>query len=125
MTDFTKYNEALKTELLQIVDDLKKIGIHNPSVKEDWIATPGEIIDAEPDENIAADRSEDWQERRATLATLETRYNNINRALKKIADGTYGMCEICGDAIEEDRLAVNPAARTNKAHINDEAQLPA
>lgn len=125
MMNTTHYKELLEAQRVQITTDLKGLGIHNPEIKEDWIATPGEKIDAEPDENIAADRREDWQEHRATLSALEARYNNINRALKKIEDGVFGTCEICGESIEEDRLDVNPAARTNKAHINDEADLPA
>jgi len=125
MTDTTQYKKILESQLTQITTDLQELGIHNPKIKEDWVAIPDEVIDAEPDENIASDRREDWQERRGTLATLETRYNNINRALEKIENGTYGVCEICGEPIEEDRLGANPAARTNKAHINDEAQLPA
>ena len=124
MTDFTQYKTALEEDLAQLTKDLQELGIHNPSVPEDLIATPHEKIDAEPDENTAADRSEDWQERRATVATLETRYNNIVRALKKIEAGTYGMCEVCGDPIEADRLQANSAARTNKAHLNEEATLP-
>lgn len=125
MTDTTKYKEALELDLAQIVENLTELGIHNPQVGEDWIATPGGNIDTEPDANVAADRAEDWAERRATMAPLETRFNNINRALKKIADGTFGVCEIGGEQIEEDRLDFHPSARTCKAHINDEAQLPA
>ena len=45
--------------------------------------------------------------------------------LKKIEAGTFGVCEISGEPIEEDRLDANPAARTNKANINNEADLPA
>ena len=124
MTDTTQYKETLQEQLEQIIIDLQGLGIHNPDIAGDWIATPDEKIDAEPDKNVAADRSEDWQENRATLAALETRYNNINRALKKIENDTYGVCEICGDAIESDRLEANPSARTNKAHMNDEINLP-
>jgi len=124
MTDTTTYKKALELDLAQIIEDLKGLGIHNPQVEEDWIATPGGNIDTEPDANVAADRAEDWAERRATMAPLETRFNNINRALQKIETGTYGVCEICGEQIEEDRLAFHPSARTCKAHINDEAQLP-
>ena len=124
MTDFTQHKTKLKKILADITTDLQELGIHNPQVPEDWIAVPHETIDPEPDENIAADRREDWQERRATVATLETRYNNIVRALQKIEDGIYGVCEICNQPIEMDRLTVNPAARTDKAHLNDEANLP-
>jgi len=123
MTDTTQYKTALEAELKQITIDLQGLGVQNPSEPSDWIATPGEIIDAEPDENIAADRSEDWQERRSTLAALETRYNNLNRALKKIADDTYGTCEIGKEPISEDRLHANPAARTCKVHMGNESEL--
>jgi DnaK suppressor protein len=125
MTDTTKYKETLEIDLAQIVKDLKELGIHNPQVKEDWIATPGGDIGTESDANIAADRAEDWAERRATMAPLETRFNNINRALSKLEAGTFGICEIAGEQIEEDRLDFHPSARTCKAHINDEADLPA
>jgi RNA polymerase-binding transcription factor DksA len=83
----------------------------------------GELQEA--DENVSADRAEDWLERTATLAALETRYNSIERALEKIDNGTYGMCELCGAVIEADRLDANPGARTCKKHINDEQDLPA
>lgn len=122
--DTNEQKTELEAELAQVIEELRSLGIHNPDVKEDWIATPGETIDAEPDENLAADRVEDWDERRATLAVLETRYNNIRRALGKIEDGTYGTCEVSGEPIEEERLHAYPAARTKVAHADDESSLP-
>ncbi|MCL5277335.1 MAG: RNA polymerase-binding protein DksA [Deltaproteobacteria bacterium] len=32
----------------------------------------------------------------------------IEKALKKIKDGTYGLCEICGEEISEERLRFRP-----------------
>jgi len=98
--------------------------IHNPEVESDWIATPEGVGVGEPDPNVAADRVEEWDERRALVATLETRYNNVTRALKKIEEGAYGVCEISGEEIESDRLDANPSARTCKAHLEEEANLP-
>ena len=34
----------------------------------------------------------------------------IDRALKRIEDGTYGICEVCGHAIEPARLEALPEA---------------
>lgn len=110
--------------LADVTEELKSIGIHNPENPADWIAVPEELEVTEADENVAADRVEEWDERAATLATLETRYNNITRALRKIEDGTYGVCEISGELIEEERLNANPAARTSKAHMEQEVDLP-
>jgi len=119
------YKEKLQQELKELTDELGDLGIHNPQVKEDWIALPQDVETSEADENVGADRAEDWLERTATLGALETRYNNITRALGKIEDGSYGVCELCGASIESDRLDANPAARTCKAHINDEQDLGA
>lgn len=123
--DTATYKDRLEQELATITEELQSLGIHNPDVPEDWQAIPTGVEVGEADPNVGADRVEDWDTRRATLANLETRYNNIRRALTKIADGTYGVCEISGEAIETDRLDANPAARTCKAHINNEADLPA
>lgn len=123
MTDSTQYKIILEEELADITKELSTLGVQDATVAEDWITTPADPIDAEADLNLAADRSEDWQERRAVLATLETRFNNIRRALKKIEDGTFGICEIGGEEIEADRLNALPSARTCKTHIEQESEL--
>jgi len=122
--DITKYKERLTKLLAEVTEELKTVGIHNPENPSDWVATPKDVELGEPDPNVAADRVEDWDERRALVATLETRYNNIVRALKKIEEGTFDTCEVCGKPIEEDRLDANPAARTDKEHIEEEKNLP-
>ena len=63
-----------------------------------------EIIDiAQALEQIDRDKSLQEQERRELLA--------IERALAKIALGTFGVCEECGMEIPERRLIVLPQAR--------------
>lgn len=124
MKDTSKYESLLKAELGTLIEELQSVGIHNPDNPSDWVAVPSDMDLHEADPNVEADRAEEWNERRALVATLETRYNNLTRALKKIVDGSYGTCEICGNEIEEDRLDANPAARTDKVHMNDEGTLP-
>ena len=121
--DTDKYKAKLESLLRELTGELKALGIHNPEVDSDWIAVPGPASTSTADPNVVADRTEDWDERRSTLAALETRYNNIKRALKKIEDGTYGTCEVSGEPIEEERLEANPAARTCKAHMSEESKL--
>ena len=76
------------------------------------------------DENVVGDNAEEWAVRRASMTQLETRYRNIKRALRKIESGTFGICEISGEAIDEERLAANPAARTDRQHMDQEHHLP-
>lgn len=121
--DTSIYKEKLSADLAEITEELGTLGIHNPDNPQDWVATPEKEEGGEADPNVAADRVEDWEERRATLAQLERQYNDITRALQKISDGTYGICEIGNEPIEPDRLSANPAARTCKKHINDESTL--
>ncbi len=124
MLDITNYKQQLEKDLATITTELKSLGIQNPHVPEDWIALPQDVGVEEADENVSADRVEDWDERAATLAALETQYNDIVRALSKIELGTFGTCEITGEEIEEDRLNANPSARTCKAHMDEELDLP-
>lgn len=124
MVDTAQYKVRLEQMLAELTEELQAIGVKNPEVAEDWTAIPEGVETGEADPNIGADRVEEWEERRATLSALETRFNNIRRALKKIDDGTFGICELSGEPIEEDRLNANPAARTCKAHLNNEADLP-
>jgi RNA polymerase-binding transcription factor DksA len=119
---YEHHKEALLTTLKEVTVELASLGIHNPDVNEDWVATPLPGSD-ETDPNDVADNAEEWEERAATLALLETTWNDTRRALAKMDAGTYGTCEICQAPITEDRLEANPSARTCLAHIDEEATL--
>jgi DnaK suppressor protein len=121
--DTEKYKALLTAELDALTEELTDIGIQNPENPSDWIERGNDIAGPSADLNEVADRTEEYDERRATVAVLEARYNNIRRALQKIEDGTYGTCEISGEPIEEDRLDANPSARTCKAHRDEEENL--
>ena len=124
MINTDNYKQKLEQLLGEIVAELETIGIHDPENNANWIAIPEGVGVGKADPNVVADQVEDWDERRSTVAALETRYNNIKRALKKIENDTYGLCEISGKPIEKERLDANPAARTNRAHREEESQLP-
>lgn len=119
--------QQLQKELSRVEDELKSVGVQNPHNPNDWQATETkmDVMSAVADPNEAADKQEEYVENRAIVGELEVRYNNIKRALGKIENGTYGVCEISGESIEEDRLEVNPAARTCKQHMGEEKNLPA
>lgn len=116
------WKQILETEKAKLEDELKSIAIENKDTG-DWVAKPDNLI-GEADPNVTADNTEDWNERRALVAQLETRYHNVKLALHKIEAGTYGICEVCGEKIETDRLGANSAARTCKIHLEHERELP-
>ncbi|MBI2047771.1 MAG: TraR/DksA C4-type zinc finger protein [Parcubacteria group bacterium] len=114
------FKQKLEEERNLLEEELASLGQKNPDVKGDWEATPEKDASTQdPDENVKADRLEELAERSGIGAELEERLLNINRALKKIEEGKYGLCEISNEPIEEDRLRANPSARTCKKHLND------
>jgi RNA polymerase-binding transcription factor DksA len=116
------HKEALHRMQAELATELESLGVHDPHNTSDWIATPS-VSASEPDHNDAADMVEELEERESTLAVLETRWNDIRRALEKMEAGTFGICEIGGEPIEEVRLSVNPSARTCIAHKEREVDL--
>lgn len=48
--------------------------------------------------------------------TLESRLQKVNAALNRMAAGSYGMCNVGGEQIEEARLRVAPEADTCVVH---------
>ena len=47
------------------------------------------------------------------LDSLERELAELEAALQRVDDGTYGIDEVTGDAIAPERLEAQPAARTN------------
>lgn len=115
--DTHAFKEKLLAEKATQEEELRGIAIFNTETNT-WEATPDQDMIGETDDNDAADRFEDFEERSSMVQTLRNRLIDIEDALKKIEDGTYGICEVSGEPIEMDRLEANPAARTNKAHMN-------
>lgn len=49
-----------------------------------------------------------WELDQAMLADLKQRAARLEEQLSRISQGTYGICERCGNPIDRDRLAVLP-----------------
>jgi len=69
-----------------------------------------QLVDTANDDGDWAqvDISEDLSLQR--LSTHRKLMYNIDEAIRKIAEGTYGICEECGEEISEKRLLVLPTA---------------
>ncbi len=111
-----KYKKRLEEELALVENEMKDVGRRNPAHPEDFEAVETELDSDTADENSAADNQESFSENRAILDNLEIQFKDIKSALEKIENGTYGTCEVGGEAIPEDRLNANPSARTCISH---------
>ena len=63
----------------------------------------------------ATDKSEEVGDQLAAAQELKGRLNEIDIAVGKIQNGTYGVCEKCGKPIEHEILAIDPESRFCKA----------
>ena len=119
MIDTKHFKEKLLAEKATLESELGGIALFNTETNL-WEATPDQDMMGEIDDNDAADRFEDFEERSSMVGTLQARLIDVNHALGKIEKGKgYGICEVSGETIETARLEANPAARTCKGHINN------
>jgi RNA polymerase-binding transcription factor DksA len=56
--------------------------------------------------SMAVDRLAAVSAQEHLLAMLD----EVRRARRRVADGTYGKCEVCGEPLPEERLEVRPWA---------------
>ncbi len=50
------------------------------------------------------------------LEQVEAELADVEHALRRLDDGTYGTCEVCGNAIPDERLEAMPATRLCLEH---------
>lgn len=105
--EYRKKLEEEKARLLSAVDFLER---ENPgSISEEL----GEVAEGGADNHLGDtatamyDRELDEGLEEGARETLA----EIDAALKRIDDGTYGICEVCGKPIGADRLSAIPRTR--------------
>ncbi len=81
------------------------------------------MVEASRDSNADDEHDPEGQTiayERSQLASLTARAREhlaeLDRAAERVADGSYGRCEVCGEPIPAGRLEARPTARTCLAH---------
>ena len=117
------FKKRLTEEFKLVEQELKSLGVADEHAPGGWDATPGDIDDTATEPDELADRIEELEGNEQEIKEIGEQKKNIERALAKLEEGTYGVCEISGHPIEEDRLEANPSARTCKEHLEQESEL--
>ena len=108
--DTEHYRKRLEEEQARLRHALGFLLRENPGTIGEEL---GEITDGATDNHLADtatatfDRELDEGLEEGTQQTLD----DIEAALQRIADGTYGTCEVCGKPIGAERLQAIPWAR--------------
>jgi DnaK suppressor protein len=51
------------------------------------------------------------------LDEIEKELADVELALERLGDGSYGLCQTCGDLLTEDELETSPTGRFCRAHL--------
>jgi len=88
-------------------------GLRSEGLDEEESAQTGELTHY--DQHPADQASETFEREKdlSILERLETDLAEIEAALQRIDDGTYGVDEVTGEPIDPERLEAIPTARTN------------
>ena len=65
---------------------------------------------------------EQFQESVGLQRNIKGLLKAVNKALKKIDEGTYGMCEVCKEKIESGRIKAFPEAVLCVSHAAEKAK---
>ncbi len=98
--EYRAQTEVLESERSRLLSQLDELGFGpNGTLKYDTGFADSSQVTAERGEaeRLAAD--------------LQESLDDVERALRRMADGTYGTCERCGRPIGEARLEAMPTAR--------------
>lgn len=118
--DTNHYKNLLLKERETLLNELRAIGAPIDKYEKDWEITSPHTHDT-ADPNVRADRFEAQEKHHGLTDTLEERLGDVNNALKRIEDGTYGFCTKAQEKheISAERLDANPAATTCTEHMNE------
>ena len=100
-----KFKKILESKKSILINNILKFAKKNPN--GEYEVLPKEYGDSE-DEN--SEEVSDMIEDDTTLTMLENEIEQIDKALDKIEEGSYGKCSKCGESIEDKRLEFNPSA---------------
>ncbi|MEE9288542.1 MAG: TraR/DksA C4-type zinc finger protein, partial [Bacteroidota bacterium] len=100
----------------QILERRKEIIEELEALRENMMdVTTGEYVSENSTYSLHMEQGTDAMEREKTFlfASREGKYlNQLDDALHRISDGTYGICKICGLTVLKERLEAVPTAQT-------------
>ncbi len=116
-----KIKNILLTLKQRLEDELDKFATKNPKDPNDYEANFPEYGD-KTDENVQ--EVSEYLIDKPLEITLEKSLRDVNNALKRLEEGTYGICKYCGKPMKKERLLARPtssACVSCKKMLTDEA----
>src|SRR3989339_1474686 len=111
-----KYKASLLEEKSKLEKELSSIATKNPEHPGEWEVKAPDMNPMVSDQSELADMFEELETQTGLEYQLEERLKKVNAALKRIEDGSYGVCSVCSEKIDEKRLEANPLAKNCIEH---------
>jgi DnaK suppressor protein len=108
--NLSELKEKLEKDRASIEKELKNFAEKDHNLPGDWDTRFPKLNGGNLEE--AADEVEEYSNLLSQEYSLELRLRDIDSALEKIKNGTYGICERCKKEISIERLMVSPEAKT-------------
>lgn len=118
----------LKTALLKerdlLTKELETIAAPDPNLEGDWDVKHSEwgedqiTSKEELEGGESVNESDEDMKNKALSDRLELRLKEVNDALARMENGSYGICETCQKKIPMERLKANPAAKNDMEHAD-------
>jgi RNA polymerase-binding transcription factor DksA len=111
-----------KTRLEEVKAGLEADGVGSESESESL----SELSDIDQHQADTGTETFDRERDTSILEQVQAELADVEHALRRLDDGTYGTCEACGKPIDEERLDAQPATRfcmADQALAEREARL--
>ena len=105
-----KLKKSLEEQKKSLQKELESFATKDPNLKHNWDAKYPNREDGDKDEE--ADEVQEYNNKLSLEYSFESKLKDVNNAIGKIIEGTYGVCESCGKEIDEERLLACPEAKT-------------
>ena len=99
--------EEERARLQELVDEYKEEGLTDESEE----ASLGELSSLDQHQADVGTETFNRERDLSILEQVEGELHDVEHALRRLSDGTYGTCEACGKPIPDERLEAMPAAR--------------
>ncbi|OHA64417.1 MAG: hypothetical protein A2842_00825 [Candidatus Wildermuthbacteria bacterium RIFCSPHIGHO2_01_FULL_48_25] len=104
-----EFKKLLIEKKQRIEQELSQFANKDPKLKNDWDSRYPRVQEGGLEE--AASEVEQYSETLPVEHSLELQLQDVNAALERIEQGTYGKCENCKKEISKERLQALPEAK--------------
>ncbi|MDO8740793.1 MAG: TraR/DksA C4-type zinc finger protein [Candidatus Woesearchaeota archaeon] len=99
----------LENQKTALTKELSSFATEDKNLKNNWDTKYPNRENGNMEEE--ADEVQEYDNLLSLEHNLELRLKDVDSALEKIENGKYGICEKCGNEIDENRLQACPEAR--------------